>query len=268
MYATLVNKYGFAPSTITVLYANGTGRDAGMPVDYSATQANLETAFTHLKEVSTDNDKIFFFTTNHGGGFFQTDAHPNWYGGRWDSAGDEGAEGILENSFGLDLNGDGDHTDSVSWDEELNAWGGDIYDDAFLTILDDGLHYQELIVVMEQCFSAGLILDMAQGGSNRILMAAAGQYEPSYAMPPDYSYDEFSYDFTSAVNGATPDGTAVDADTNDDGIVSMVEAFNYARSNDSQSETPHYEDSGDGVAHTGAMPSSGEGTLGDGVSLD
>ena len=50
--------------------------------------------------------------------------------------------------------------------------------------------------------------------------------------------------------------------------MSLVEAFNYARSHDTQSETPWYEDSGDGIPHSGAMPGGGEGTLGGNTSLE
>ncbi len=115
---------------------------------------------------------------------------------------------------------------------------------------------------MEQCFSGGLIADMTQGGSNRIIMSAAGEYEFSWAMPPSYNYDEFSYHFTCAINGADPKGNKVNADRNGDGKISMVEAFNYAISKDTQSETPWYEDSGDGIPHSGKMPAYGEGALG------
>jgi hypothetical protein len=103
---------------------------------------------------------------------------------------------------------------------------------------------------------------MAQKKSKRVIMSAAGEYEPSYAMGPTYTYDEFSYYFTSAINWAKPDGTTVNADANGDKKVSMVEAFNYARTKDTASETPQYEDNGDGVPHSGAMPAGGDGTLG------
>ena len=116
---------------------------------------------------------------------------------------------------------------------------------------------------MEQCFSGGLIRDIGAGRNNMVIMSAAGEYEPSEAMPPyPYNYDEFSYHFTCAINGANPKGKKVNADTNKDKKISMVEAFNYARSKDTRSETPLYEDSGDGIPHSGKMPASGEGTLG------
>jgi len=60
----------------------------------------------------------------------------------------------------------------------------------------------------------------------------------------------------------------VNADANGDGEVSLVEAFNYARAKDTQSETPWYEDNGDGIPHSGKMPAGGDGTLGSNTSLE
>lgn len=258
MYSTLVNKYGY--KNIVVLYADGKGLDTQIPVHYLATQTNLETVFNLLRENSTEEDFVFIFTTNHGGGFYKTGC--KIFGGQIDANGDEpAADIILEKDCNLDLNGDGDKTDQVSWDEELNSWGGSIFDDTFHTLLTN-LEYDRMVIVMEQCFSGGLIADISQGGSNRIITSAAGEYEPSWAMPPSYNYDEFSYHFTSAINGADSKGTKVNADTNGDGKISMVEAFNYARLKDTRSETPWYEDSGDGIPHSGKMPAHGEGELG------
>jgi len=131
-----------------------------------------------------------------------------------------------------------------------------------LTTMMQGLTFDRMVVVMEQCFSAGLISDVARVGGDIVVMAAAGAYESSWAMAPSYTYDEFSYHFTCAINGATPTGTSINADTDGNGRISMVEAFNYARSKDTASETPWYEDSGDGIPHSGTMPGGGEGTLG------
>jgi hypothetical protein len=260
MYSTLVKKYGYKNKNIVVLYADGKGLDGQIQVHYSATQTNLEKVFNLLKEKLTKGDFVFIFTTNHGGGFHK--AGCQIFGGQIDVNGDEpAADIILEKDCNLDLNGDGDKTDQVSWDEVLYSWGGSIFDDSFHTLLAN-LEYERMVIVMEQCFSGGLIADMTQGGSNRIIMSAAGEYEFSWAMPPSYNYDEFSYHFTCAINGADPKGIIVNADKNGDGKISMVEAFNYARSKDTQPETPWYEDSGDGIPHSGNMPAYGEGALG------
>jgi hypothetical protein len=256
MYITLVNKYGYKKENIVVFYADENGLDGQIPVHYSATQTNLKTALDLLRKNLNEKDFVFIFTTNHGGGFYKTGCQIS--GGQIDANGDESAADIiLEKDCNLDLNGDGDKTDQVSWDEVLYSWGGSIFDDSFHT-----LKYYRMVIVMEQCFSGGLIADMTQGGSNRIIMSAAGEYEFSWAMPPSYNYDEFSYHFTCAINGADPKGNKVNADRNGDGKISMVEAFNYAISKDTQSETPWYEDSGDGIPHSGKMPAYGEGALG------
>lgn len=258
MYSTLVNKYGY--TDIVILYADGEGLDGQIPVHYSANQTSLETVFNLLRENSTEEDFVFIFTTNHGGGFLKAGCEIR--GGKVDVNGDEPREDIiLEEDCNLDLNDDGDKTDQVSWDEELYSWEGSIFDDTFHTLLTN-LKYDRMVIVMEQCFGGGLIADMAQRGSNKIIISAAGEYEFSRAMPPSYNYDEFSYHFTSAINGADPKGKKVDADTNGDGKISMVEAFNYAISKDTQLETPWYEDSGDGIPHSGKMPAYGEGVLG------
>ncbi len=268
MYSTLVKKYGFTDKTIAVLYADGKGRDKQMPVHYSATQTNLQTVFNLLRKDSTEKDFIFIFTTNHGGGFCKAGFKyfgTTYYnlGGRFDANGDEGAADILvEKNFNMDLNSDGDKFDQVSWDEELCSWGGSIFDDNIRNMFAN-IKYKKMVIVMEQCFSGGLIRDIGAGRSNMVIISAAGEYELSEAMPPyPYNYDEFSYHFTCAINGADPKGKKVNADTNGDKKVSMVEAFNYARAKDTRPETPMYEDSGDGIAHSGKMPAHGEGTVG------
>lgn len=267
MYSTLINKYGYTDKTIYVLYADGTGRDSDMTVDYAATETNLKKLLDKLRYNATTRDFIFIFTTNHGGGFLAEDlTSPNAHGGQFDADGDEGEEPLYESVYDMDLSGDGDKNDQVAWDEVLYGWGSDILDDTFHDVFKK-LKYNKMVIVMEQCYSGGLIFDLAQSGTNKAIMSAAGQYESSWGMPPSYNYDEFSYHFTCAINQADPDGNVVKADSNRDGKVSMVEAFNYARKMDTQEETPWYEDSGDGVPHSGEMPASGEGTLGSSTFL-
>ena len=264
MYNTLLNN-GYSKHNMAILYADGVAKDNKMPVHYKGTEQDLQTVFTLLKKNSTEEDTIFFFTTNHGGGFHKQGYTHNGQthyiaGGQVDGNSDEpSTDMIKESNYNLDLNGDGFKTGTVSWDEDLTAWGGSIQDDIFSNLLNN-LKYARLIILMEQCFSGGLIADM--GGTNRVIISAATEYEFSEAMPPLYNYDEFSYHFTSALNGATPSGQKVNADTNNDKRVSMVEAFNYARDKDTRSETPMYEDSGDGIPHSGKMPAQGEGNLG------
>jgi hypothetical protein len=264
MYSALVGPLGFPKEHVIVLYADGLGQDLSMPVDGAATKAGLTAAFGSLRGTTGEDDLIFTFFSNHGGGFNTDTSTDLLYGGAWDANGDEPGEALYEGTYGLDLNGDGDKTDTVSWDEELCAWqgvgdSGTILDDDLQTIMGD-LVFDRMVVLTGTCFGGGLIHDMAQGG-DRVLMSSAGENEFSWSRD-DLNFCEFSYNFTSAIKKMDADGQAVDADTDGDGKVSMVEAFDYARAMNTSPETPWYEDSGDGIPHSGAMPAQGEGGLG------
>jgi hypothetical protein len=114
-------------------------------------------------------------------------------------------------------------------DVYLCLWGEDIDDDELATEVDK-VTCGSIMIVMEQCHSGGFVDDLSACG--RTIATACSHDESSWAMPPDYLYDEFVYYWTAAVRGQFPDGTPVDADTNDDGFVSMREAFDYAYAND------------------------------------
>jgi len=93
-------------------------------------------------------------------------------------------------------------------------------------------------VVMEQCFSGGFITHLEKLG--RTIATACADSEYSYAMPPSYTYNEFVFHWISAVAGFTPFGDSVNADYNNDGYISIKEAFDFAEVNDTQWETPQY----------------------------
>lgn len=92
-------------------------------------------------------------------------------------------------------------------------------------------------VVMEQCRSGGFIDDLEKAG--RTIATACKEDEDSYGMGY-YTYNYFVYYWTAAVAGYTPSGSIVNADNNNDGYVSMKEAFNYASTNTISLETPQY----------------------------
>lgn len=92
-------------------------------------------------------------------------------------------------------------------------------------------------ICMGQCNSGGFIDNITR---NNVIISTACRYdEPSHSAS-NYLYDEFIYHWISAVSGETPTGTFVNADSNNDGIVSMSEAFAYANSHDTKPETPQY----------------------------
>lgn len=243
MYLTLVNVYDYDPDHIKVVYANGTAEDMEMPVDYAADTDGLGDAIDELNADIDFNDKLFVFTTNHGGGYL--------------TSGSANKGGVNDS--------DGDENDTQSIDETFSRYNvSSITDDDFADLINE-INAAQMIIVLEPCFSGGFLADLS--GENRVIMSAATENEYSWAMSGG-AYDEFSYHFTSAVNGNDPDGNTIDADTDNDGRVTMLEAFIYAKDNDTASETPQYEDDGDGVST--ASPSaggSGDGSFGSTITL-
>lgn len=92
-------------------------------------------------------------------------------------------------------------------------------------------------IMMQQCFSGGFIPALSQKG--RTMATACTANQPSKARGI-LTYDEFTYHWISAIAGHTPDGSIVDADINNDGYVSIKEAFDYAEEEDTKNETPQY----------------------------
>ena len=266
MYDILVNDYGYDPDRIYVLYADGVGRDASVPVDHAATQDNLEIVFDELAEEMTDWDTLFVFATNHGGGCLNYPWEDRGvYGGRVDVSGEE-HEHMDEAGFGIDLNRDGDRNDLVPFDQSICLWGESIFDDEFAELVNGIEHYHRMIFLLEPCFSGGFITDLS--GPRRIILTSTGPCQSSYASTGG-QWDEFVYHVMSALHGAEPDtGDPVNADDNGNGLVSMVEAFNYAeRTVDQPYETAFYDDNGDGYGYTGQMPAGGDGALGSNTYL-
>jgi hypothetical protein len=124
------------------------------------------------------------------------------------------------------------------YDCYLNLWNMEELRDDQMAGYVAALPCESIICTFEQCFSGGMVDDLAADG--RVIATGANWNEYSWAMGPDYIYDTFVYHWTSAIAWATPSGTPVDADTNNDGIVSMHEAFLYAQANDLEDETPQY----------------------------
>lgn len=94
-------------------------------------------------------------------------------------------------------------------------------------------------VVLGQCYAGGFNDNLEMVGC--VVASAAQGNESSWACP-DIPYDEFVYQWTCAVNGATHTGEPVVADGDHNGRVTMQEAFEYAELNDRQKnwETPQY----------------------------
>jgi len=167
---------------------------------------------------------------------------------------------------GLDLNGNGNSNDWVGMDECMQVQD-DLYWDDELASDVNTLSYAKLIFVRQGCleeeqgcFGGGLIDDIS--APKRIIMSATDETHHSIGDMDDDGFSEWSEAFIDALYGKDTywNGNAVvdesppvyvDADWNNDGHVSMWEAWDYAWYNDGARlaglETPWLDDNGNGL---------------------
>jgi hypothetical protein len=136
-----------------------------------------------------------------------------------------------------------DHGSSQGgWDTIFNLWNAEeLTDDHFKALLDN-LPPCEIICTFEPCYSGGFLDDIVVSPGPIVASSACRYDELSWAMPPDYVYDEYVFHWTAAVKGEDAYGNPVDADYNQDGLITMDEAYRYAEENDLASENPQYGD--------------------------
>ena len=235
MYNTLKSQYGYGDDQIVVVYKDGRAEDEEMKVDYPANVIGLNSAIAYLQTRLSGRQDLFLFVTNHGGGYNESEGRN--VGGVSDEVG-------------------GDEIDNWRYDETVyyyNEVSNEMTDDEFASKINS-LAFHRLLSVLEPCFSGGLLYDLR--GIERVIISAASEFEYSWSGAPG-DHDMFSYYFTAALNKATHNGNPVNADTNGDGRISFLEAFIFARDNDTASESPHLEDSGDGVGTKTPVPYGG-----------
>lgn len=246
MYNTLKSQYGYTDEQIVVVYKAGAGEDSDMTVDYAASPAGMTAAFTFLSSKLNRVSDLFVFVTNHGGGYHKV------HGG---------------NESGVADGMPADEIDAHKIDETIfyyNQASNTVTDDQFTTRIN-ALNFRRLVAVFEPCFSGGFLYDLR--GSNRIIISASSEFEYSWSGGPG-NHDIFSYYFTAALNKAGHDGGAVNADTNSDGKISILEAFLYAKAHDTADEKPHLEDTGDGTGSNSPSAAVGsDGHLSSGIFL-
>jgi hypothetical protein len=236
-YRTLMNVYGFKAENIYVLNYDGTrsvfditlGNWPGNNTPYTiqvngkGTRPAFQNVLNTLAGKLQAEDLLFIHTNNHGDNF--NDGNGSFlcqflHGG--DSAPNE----------------DGDWTPYYA--SEMAA------DLATLPA------YRALVVMMEQCNSGGFntpIINASTAGATSVSSAATAAVS-SYASS-DGNWDVFAYEWIAAVNGSYPNGStlASNPDTNHDGVVDTLEAYNYAVANDG-SDTPQLNASATGATLT------------------
>jgi hypothetical protein len=235
-YRTLINVYGFKPANIYVLNYDGTrkvwdmalGNWPGNNTPYTiqvtgrGTRAGFQAVFSELAGKMKAEDLLFIHTNNHGD---------------YDSNVDESFLcAWVNDQTNPPPNSDGDFTYYYA-----NEFASD------LSVLPA---YRALVVMMEQCNSGGFnapILASSTAAATSVSSAATAAVS-SYASA-DGNWDVFAYEWMAAMNGSYPDGSSLTSkpDTNHDGVVDTLEAYNYAVANDSY-DTPQLDASTGGAA--------------------
>ncbi|MCP4131741.1 MAG: hypothetical protein GY754_12250 [bacterium] len=128
----------------------------------------------------------------------------------------------------------------------LYTWGDSITDAEFAGYINQLPASAVKVIFMEQCYSGGFIDDLA-GVENLVISTAADATHVSYAGDTYPNFDEFSYEYTAALNWLYSDiydtnPGSVDADINEDLICSIEEAHNWAVANDNSGDNPQFGD--------------------------
>ena len=214
VYQTLVYLYGVPKSHIYVLMSDGTDPAADMhmisglyqssPLDLDGDGlADIQYAATRANIASVFNTLSNTLTSNDNLFVFTTD-----HGGQT-----SGQQSYL-----------------CLWNYET------LYDYEFANYISQ-VNANNINLCLVQCHSGGFIDNLT--GNNIVVSTSCRYDENAYAMD-DLRYSEFLYYWVSAVAGETPDGIIVNADSDNNGFVSIREAFEYASANDTQNEHPQY----------------------------
>lgn len=232
IYQTLVNRYGVPKSHIYPLMSDGNDPADDMikadlssycsqsldldfdgidEIEYSATKENIMAVFNRLESILKKDDHLFLFVMDHGGCDKLTNNITN--------------QTTYHNAY-ICLWGDSKKAENRLYNYELKE-----------LLAPFSARYVNINVVLGQCHSGGFIESL--DSLNCVVSTSCRKEESSYACS-DVPYDEFVYHWTSAINCATPNGTIVLADLDNNGHVTMEEAFEYAKKHDNKRETPQY----------------------------
>lgn len=209
IYQTLINRYGFAKDNVYPIMSDGDNPAKDMRItDNLYTSSPLDLDFDGVNELSLAASKSNVQNViNAINATSKTGDHLFIY-----VIDHGGSDDKISRSF------------ICLWNEER------LYDYELAQMLSPIANKGVVInSVLGQCFSGGFIDDLE--GIGCIVATACNGSESSWACF-DKPYDEFVYHWTSAVNGMDASEKLVISDFNNDGIISMDEAFKYAQNND------------------------------------
>lgn len=144
-----------------------------------------------------------------------------------------------------------DHGASVNGQEvDENLWNHEVLHDYHFADLLAAFPDCEKLCTLEPCYSGGFLDNIIVPPGPIVASSACAYNEESWAMGPDYVYDTYVFHWTAAMKGEDAYGVPVNADANGDGKVTFDEAYNYAKSQDTDNEHPQLGDYPEGCATT------------------
>lgn len=218
IYQTLVNKYGVPKENIFPIMSDGTNTAEDMRLTTGGFKSQpLDLDNDGLDDIKLAATKVNIQTTlNSLNTKLEEDDHLFFF--------------VIDHGGTTDYN-----TNSY-----ICLWGGEnLYDYELATMLNPFTQKNVNVnVVLGQCFSGGFNDNLTKTGC--VVASASTGSESSWACG-DIPYDEFVYQWTSAINSANHKGVRVYPDTDKNGRITMDEAFNYAKNNDRRTnEHPQY----------------------------
>jgi hypothetical protein len=219
IYITLVEVYGFADENIIVLCSDG--------LDPSPDQSNGQNSDPDLDD-DGDDDIMYSCIVENVDQVFADLA------------------GILTGGSELFIFQTDHGSSNGGWDTLFNLWNMEELLDSHFAELLAALPECEIVCTFEPCYSGGFLDDVVVPPGPVVASSACSHDELSWAMQ-NLEYDEYVFYWTAAVNGEDAYGEPHDADYNEDGMVTMDEAYIYAEAHDEQSESPQYDDEPDGI---------------------
>lgn len=133
-------------------------------------------------------------------------------------------------------------TDHGQGEPNLCLWNNEHLNDTEFAAEIDKVNAGYISILMLQCYGGGFITKLAK--ENRVIMTAASGDERAWGSTL-YNYGNFFIPWIAAMSGWDINGKDVNADVNNDGKVSMYEAFVYAKENDKSAingkEHPQYK---------------------------
>lgn len=222
IYITLVNVYGFVDENIIVLCSDG--------LDPSPDQSNGQNSNPDL-DGDGDDDIMYSCVLSNVDMVFENLA-----------------DNLTSGSKLFVFTTDHGNTNG-GFDTYFCLWNMEELTDAHFAELLDALPDCEIVCTFEPCFSGGFLDNVVVPPGPIVASSSCRHDEYSWAMG-NLLYDEYAFYWTAAVKGEDAFGEPVDADYNQDGMVTMDEAFIYAEAHDAQQEEPQYGDYPEGFGET------------------